>query len=76
MSQKRDWREQLAEKLSGRGEQKRFAEKVGCSESHLSLVLKRSRRLSYDLAKRIEAEADIPVDELMAPPLAPSEAAE
>lgn len=46
----------LASWLSGRPEmkQKDFAQKVKCSESHLSLVMQGERGLSLRLAGRIE----------------------
>jgi hypothetical protein len=53
---KMDWRINLASQLSS---------KRG------SLVLKGKRRVSYDLAKRISEKIGVPVDDVMAPPLAP-----
>lgn len=68
------WRDRLtAQFRNERGAQKRLADKVGCSESHLSLVLKEKRGLSYELARHISRETGVPVDELMAPPLAPAD---
>jgi len=42
------------------GTQAAFARVVGCSESHLSLILKGERGLSLGLAVRIERETGIP----------------
>jgi antitoxin component HigA of HigAB toxin-antitoxin module len=70
---KPDWRVTLLSKFaSERGAQMKFAREVQCSESHLSLVLNGKRGLSYPLATRIQGKTGIPVDELMAPPLAPA----
>ena len=43
----------LAQFIHKRMTQAQFAQKVGCSESHLSLVLKGERAVSLGLAKRI-----------------------
>lgn len=62
-----DWRASLLAKLSQeRGAQRKFAQKVGCSESHLSNVLRDGRRrVSYELAKRISDETGFSVDDVM-----------
>lgn len=44
--------------------QAQFAREVGCSGSHLSLILKGERGVSLGLAKRISARAGIPVEKL------------
>ena len=61
-----DGRKLLAEFIRPRMTQAQFAKDVGCSESHLSLVLKGERGVSLGLAKRIsEATAGaIPVEAL------------
>lgn len=70
---KPNWRTTLRAELGAkRGAQVEFAREVGCSESHLSLVLRGKKGLSYPLAERINAKTGIEISELMAPPLAPS----
>ncbi|XUM21020.1 hypothetical protein ACRAVF_27030 [Bradyrhizobium oligotrophicum S58] len=67
-----NWRTALQQKLaSRRGAQVQFARDIECSESHLSLVLKGKRNPSYALAQKISGKTRIPIDRLMAPPLAP-----
>lgn len=62
--------ERLADYIAReKASQAQFARDVNCSESHLSLVLARKRGLSVPLAKRIGAEAGIPVSELVSPDL-------
>lgn len=71
---KPDWRATLRARFAAeRGSQAAFARELEMSDSHLSLVLKGVRRLSYPLAERISKKTDIPVAELMSatPPLAP-----
>lgn len=58
-----DGRALLAEFLAGK-KQAEFAEKFGCSGSHLSLILKGKRAMSFALAKRVSAETGIPVETL------------
>jgi transcriptional regulator with XRE-family HTH domain len=58
---------------ASRGAQKEFAKKLGCSESHLSLVLSGERGLSYELATRLRDVAGISIDDALAPPLVPQE---
>lgn len=58
-----DGRAQLAEYLAGTT-QADFARKVECSESHLSLILKGERGMSFALAKRISAESGVPLEHL------------
>lgn len=50
------------------GTQKAFADAVGCSEPHLSLILAGKRGLSWGLAKRIEGVTGIPAPSLMREP--------
>ena len=45
--------QRLAEFIAAHSSQVEFAKQVGCSESHLSLVLNGARGLSLKLAKRI-----------------------
>jgi len=56
----------LAQHIKETSTQSAFAEKVGCSEPHLSLVLKGKRGLSMRLAKAISAASGIPLQELAA----------
>lgn len=42
-----------------------FCRRVGVSKSHLSLILKGKRGISYDLAERIEAEFSLLAADLM-----------
>lgn len=59
--------EQLADYISrGEASQAQVARNVGCSESHLSLVLSRKRGLSVPLAKRISVATGVPVRALVA----------
>lgn len=48
----------LADWIDARMSRSAFAEKVGTSEPHLSLVLKRKRGISLELAIRIEDATD------------------
>lgn len=50
------------------GTQKAFADAVGCSESHLSLILAGQRGVSWGLALRIERATGIPAPSLMREP--------
>jgi DNA-binding transcriptional regulator YdaS (Cro superfamily) len=61
-----DGRTMLAEFIRTRTTQARFAREVGCSESHLSLVLKGARGVSFGLAKRISNATGgaVPVEKL------------
>lgn len=69
---KLDWRAVVVAQLAGkRGAQFEFARELGCSESHLSRVLKRGKKVSYELATRIAAKIGVPVEAIMAPPLVP-----
>lgn len=69
---KPNWRARLAKQFAAeRGAQTKMAREVNCSESHLSLVLRGKRNVSYGLAQRIHDKTGIPVEDLMAPPLAP-----
>ena len=62
-----DWREKLLKQFAAeRGAQQNFAREVRCSPSHLSLLLKGERGLSYALAVRIKDKTGIPVEDLMA----------
>ena len=77
MTMDSDWRASLlAQFAQKRGAQREFAKKVRCSEPHLSLVLREGRAVSYPLAKRISEQTGFSVDDVMAPPIAPGEAAE
>lgn len=59
--------ELLADYISrGPASQAKVARDVGCSESHLSLVLARKRGLSVLLAKRISVATGVPVRALVA----------
>lgn len=58
-----DGRAKLAELLQGTT-QAEFARQVGCSEPHLSLILKGERGMSLKLAKRISAASGIPIEDL------------
>jgi transcriptional regulator with XRE-family HTH domain len=61
-----DAREALADHIArNEASQAQFARDVGCSESHLSLILAGKRGLSVPLAKRISDKANIPVRELV-----------
>lgn len=51
---------------SGQSSQAQIAREVGCSQSHLSLVLKGKRGLSVPLAKRISDATGVPVRSLVA----------
>lgn len=53
----------LAQFIRQRTTQAKFARDIGCSESHLSLVLSGSRGVSFGLAKRISKATggEIPV---------------
>ena len=53
--------------LEGRMSQAKFAEGVGCSEPHLSLVLQRKRGVSLKMALRLSAatNGEIPVDRFL-----------
>ena len=56
----------LAEHVSAlEGPQKAFAEAVGVSEPHLSLILAGKRGVSWDVALRIERATGIPASTLM-----------
>lgn len=57
-------RKLLAEYIRARTTQAQFAREVGCSDSHLSLVLKGERGVSFGLAKRISeaTRGEIPVE--------------
>lgn len=61
-----DGRALLAEFIRNRTTQAKFARLVRCSESHLSLVLKGKKGVSFGLAKRISAATggEVPVDAL------------
>lgn len=61
-----DGRAMLVEFLRRNPTQAAFARKVQCSESHLSLVLKGVRGVSFGLAKRISEATggEIPVEVL------------
>ena len=50
-----DGRALLAEYIQQRTTQREFACAVGCSESHISLILAGRRGISFSLAKRISA---------------------
>lgn len=59
----------LAKHIEGLdGTQADFAESVGCSNPHLSLVLAGKRGLSLGLAVRIERATGIPAASLMREP--------
>jgi plasmid maintenance system antidote protein VapI len=61
-------RDLLAEFLkSYPGPQRRFAEAIGCSESHLSLIIAGKRMPSMRLSKRIAVETGglVPMDSLV-----------
>lgn len=76
LSVEQNWRDALLNRFAERrGAQREFAREIGCSESHLSLVLKDGRSVSYRLAKKISDATGISVDEIMNP-LIPHEAAE
>lgn len=61
-----DAREALADHIArNEASQAQFARDVGCSESHLSLILAGKRGLSVPLASRISAKAKIPVRDLV-----------
>jgi transcriptional regulator with XRE-family HTH domain len=65
-SRRADGRITLVKLLAGPGKKREFARKVGCSEPHLSLILKGERGMSLDLAKRISAASGIPIEKLPA----------
>lgn len=48
-----DGKQMLADYIKGRTTQAQFARTIGCSEPHLSLILKGDRGPSINLAKRI-----------------------
>jgi DNA-binding transcriptional regulator YdaS (Cro superfamily) len=56
----------LGDFIKARGSQRDFAKEVGCSESHLSLVLSGAKGLSLKLAKRISEATDgeVPIGDL------------
>ena len=49
-----------------KGSQARVARECGCSQGHLSLVIKGERGLSVPLAKRISEATGVPVRALVA----------
>lgn len=49
-----DGKQLLADFIAANGTQSQFAREVGCSEPHLSLVLKGERGVSLKLAGRID----------------------
>ena len=51
-----DGRQALSKFIAERTTQAKFARKIGCSESHLALVLQGNRGVSLKLAKRISDE--------------------
>jgi DNA-binding transcriptional regulator YdaS (Cro superfamily) len=54
-----DGKQLLADYIKrNKASQAKFARDVGCSDSHLCLVLKGKRGVSADLAKRISAATD------------------
>lgn len=57
-------RHPLAAWIDGRTSQAAFADTVGCSESHLSLVLQRKRGVSLKLAQRFSGATggEVPVE--------------
>jgi transcriptional regulator with XRE-family HTH domain len=58
-----DGRARLVKYLDGK-KQADFAREVQCSESHLSLILRGERGMSFALAKRISAASGIPIKDL------------
>lgn len=62
-----DGRQLLGEFIAARTSQAQFARDVGCSDSHLSLILKGERGVSLRLAKRISEATDgaVPMDALV-----------
>jgi transcriptional regulator with XRE-family HTH domain len=65
-----DGRELLANYIrTGPASQAKLARDVGCSEGHLSLILKKKRWASPQLARKISraTEDRIPVDALVSP---------
>lgn len=69
-----DGRALLAEFIRSNTTQAKFAREVGCSESHLSLVLKGLRGVSFGLAKKMSEASGgkVPVEAI---PHKPSEVA-
>lgn len=53
-----DGRQQLADLIVGNGRQAQLAREVGCSESHLSLLLQGKRWASPALAKKLSQAID------------------
>jgi hypothetical protein len=68
-----DWRTTLAANLAARGARAKFAREIECSESHLSLVLKGDRGLSWAMAKKVSDRTGIAMDDLMSPALGEAE---
>ena len=64
MSDIPDGRALLADYISKETTQAALARAVGCSASHLSLILKGERGVSLGLAKRISAATGVPVETL------------
>jgi transcriptional regulator with XRE-family HTH domain len=63
-----DGRELLADFLRARpASQAKLARSVGCSEGHISLILKKKRWASPKLAKAISTETAIPAEQLVSP---------
>lgn len=56
-----DGRALLAAFIRQKMTQAEFARQVRCSDSHLSLVLKGERGMSFGLAKRISEATEIPI---------------
>ena len=66
VAENHDGRAMLAAFIRKRTTQAKFAREVACSESHLSLILKGVRGVSFGLAKRISEATggEIPVETL------------
>lgn len=64
-----DGRKQLAEQIRREGSQAKVAKEVGCSESHLSLVLDGKRWASPRLASRLSGVTGgaVPAKSLVSP---------
>ncbi len=65
-----DVKHALADWIDGRTSQAKFADQVGCSESHLSLVLRGKRGVSMKLARKLSEATggDVPLDAFLIDP--------
>lgn len=60
-----DGRQAIAAYIKAGTTQAKLAREVGCSEPHLSLILKGKRGLSLTLAKRLSQVTGVPIESLV-----------